>query len=1037
MEPDVDYSAIYDSAVINYKIGYYKQYFWDSNDHYHFVGNHELFGGPLCISLILGINKGEKLRNEDFIRAIVLCQKVSLFILRKYVKAMHTEGGFSTLTTSLSSHVFNESLMGLSQESNTSLSEVRSQGRERRMSKSLLSEKFKNSFLDSSKGFKKSNFKNTFMRPLSSNYQSKNETVDVTYSAQNLSDYLEKVTDHNLSRALLSLENSQIQHIINVDIVLDYNIEDLEDGKQVIVLLIENDHSWDVLYRTFGQPIGNPDILKQKQLARHNSQLRTRFSTYSVESNSSKTESGMEAKRISATLELIETEKNYVFMNALKPTSNSTIPENLAYHYPLPVFEYKMIFNNIDEILEFNQALLKELVQLEVDGILVDDFDRKLILIFTKNMEVYEEFVKSFSNAIETLEKLLAENITFKTILDDLTRTTEGRLDIKQLLMETIQRVPRYTLLVDALVKNTENEEKKSEMLELKLKMESFCKGLDKAKASTQIFLVYDLIEGCLANIINSSRWYISNIDCLEVDPSSLKTKESLTLFLLNDKILITKRRNWAKLNSIDGLKKSSSKKKPYKAIALFDLDDSRCQDLIKDGDPLGLRIDFKNSAEWALKVKENIFKKSKYHDFENSTSFIFKALTRESKLSFLNKFRDTTHHLKYQDSKARVLSKKWKDYDIYFHLYNFVDYKEAGLKNNICYIYQDGDVLRESYVSRLDFSDFMGNPIAMKEFKNILTFSEYFYQNIVGITSYLNFRNSADEHMDTLMSKVENIINQYTPSSISKLVKQSSINLAQSTSSFGRSFIRLNKTNEKVIETTNIILEEEKIFSTSNSNNSSNTIKSIKKFMASFSSKTTIDENKSLHSIGDSFKESSDEYYFEKIKEICQIVEVQGVDYVSLYGNCRQSNAVDQIYSDLRNGTRINFSEYKNDKIEVLVGLLKRMIMIDSILALDTNVQSTIFSLCNNSNDSNIKPEEISRILKSIENGKKELLKDDCIAKLANIFGPFIFPGPNPLDKVALVMTLMIEKSDSIFDNDQMQPKSHQALMKDTRVLV
>lgn len=116
---------------------------------------------------------------------------------------------------------------------------------------------------------------------------------------------------------------------------------------------------------------------------------------------------------------------------------------------------------------------------------------------------------------------------------------------LESLLIQPIQRVPRYVLLLAELVKNTwEFHPDYSTLTEVLGKIKEKADQINEKKRNAEnIQIVYQIGESLLGKhlpIVDPQRRFILESDAIILQPSKKKLERHL--FLFNDIILVTKR---------------------------------------------------------------------------------------------------------------------------------------------------------------------------------------------------------------------------------------------------------------------------------------------------------------------------------------------------------------------------------------------------------------------------------------------------------------------------------------------------------------
>ncbi|KAJ3425089.1 faciogenital dysplasia protein [Anaeramoeba flamelloides] len=157
-------------------------------------------------------------------------------------------------------------------------------------------------------------------------------------------------------------------------------------------------------------------------------------------------------ERICLITEIISTEKTYVqqlkiiideFLIPLKKTKI------------IDLNEIKNIFSNIESIYGLNHRLYLDLEKRKSN--LETRQWSDLFTRFIPFLKLYTDFVNNYENALETIRKNIQNNNSFATFLEQ-THQSEKLQGFKifDLLITPVQRIPRYVLLIQGVIKNTD-----------------------------------------------------------------------------------------------------------------------------------------------------------------------------------------------------------------------------------------------------------------------------------------------------------------------------------------------------------------------------------------------------------------------------------------------------------------------------------------------------------------------------------------------------------------------------------------------------
>ena len=162
--------------------------------------------------------------------------------------------------------------------------------------------------------------------------------------------------------------------------------------------------------------------------------------------------------------------------------------------------DHSIIFNGVEEILQINNEFLKtNLEPLSSSAIEKKKFSRRLtetsrevgrtFKLFAPIFSMYSRFVSGYEKSSDKLIELKSTkkkgSTKFLTFLNEQSSKKTNGKTIESLLISPIQRVPRYKLLLQELLKHT--EEDKSDHADLKLALASISEVALKINASIAV----------------------------------------------------------------------------------------------------------------------------------------------------------------------------------------------------------------------------------------------------------------------------------------------------------------------------------------------------------------------------------------------------------------------------------------------------------------------------------------------------------------------------------------------------------------------
>jgi len=157
-------------------------------------------------------------------------------------------------------------------------------------------------------------------------------------------------------------------------------------------------------------------------------------------------------KRATAARELYDTEVTYVrslmvLINGfMVPCKNENI---------LTKQEISEVFSNVAQLLTFHKDFLKDLkerIDIWTDDTAIGD----IVLSVTPYMKLYTAYGSNYENALNAVQNLSKKNQRFAQFLETCMQTPSfGGLTLSAYLIMPIQRIPRYRMLLEVLVKFT------------------------------------------------------------------------------------------------------------------------------------------------------------------------------------------------------------------------------------------------------------------------------------------------------------------------------------------------------------------------------------------------------------------------------------------------------------------------------------------------------------------------------------------------------------------------------------------------------
>ncbi|KAK2466062.1 hypothetical protein APHAL10511_001704 [Amanita phalloides] len=229
----------------------------------------------------------------------------------------------------------------------------------------------------------------------------------------------------------------------------------------------------------------------------------------------------------------------------------------------LPTYEAKTLFGNIDNLLPINEAFLTDLEKMMTShGPKTMGGIGDVALRHFKELRGFEQYRQYYIKREEAQAIFECEvskrSSRFGAFIDHIkyqSADSRNRIGLRELLMEPVQRIPRYTLLFRTMLKHMAPDDpqwaKLAEADDIASKIAQ-AEANEETKRAAIFYCLSASIEGFPPELFSNSRRFI---DCIDVEdmfndaPSSLASSSTTstaslhcTLFLFDDKILIVKR---------------------------------------------------------------------------------------------------------------------------------------------------------------------------------------------------------------------------------------------------------------------------------------------------------------------------------------------------------------------------------------------------------------------------------------------------------------------------------------------------------------
>eukprot|EP01101_Sappina_pedata_P007116 TRINITY_DN3704_c0_g1_i1.p1 TRINITY_DN3704_c0_g1~~TRINITY_DN3704_c0_g1_i1.p1 ORF type:complete len:576 (+),score=140.02 TRINITY_DN3704_c0_g1_i1:1429-3156(+) len=235
--------------------------------------------------------------------------------------------------------------------------------------------------------------------------------------------------------------------------------------------------------------------------------------------------------------EILATEKTYVsslwilirnYLQAIR--SSGLVKEE----------DIKSIFSNIEVLFQCNSILLNA----------IEDNTKLRAPLETGNvflklcpyLKLYTQYVNNYGNAVTTLERI-SKSKKISSLLLECFNQTESNLPIQSLMVQPIQRIPRYVMLLAELEKYTPAEHVDYESIrkalnELKKVAETVNERQRKYEQIHKVVEIQQSILGSFMNLVEPHRSFLMECDAGFILETVNQQPRHFHFFLFNDLIL-------------------------------------------------------------------------------------------------------------------------------------------------------------------------------------------------------------------------------------------------------------------------------------------------------------------------------------------------------------------------------------------------------------------------------------------------------------------------------------------------------------------
>lgn len=356
----------------------------------------------------------------------------------------------------------------------------------------------------------------------------------------------------------------------------------------------------------------------------------------------------------------------------------------------LPRFEAANIFGNIEEILKVNTAFLKALEKIGDESKTLGS----VCVEFASRFEVYRPYLQAHADAEQLSVNEEKRNKTYRDFLEKrkYDAAAKDRLGIRELLVEPVQRLPRYNLMLgeilEYLPENDPDREKITNAMGI-VNSIAMVKEDDNEKLAHAYFNMTYSIERFPANMISQTRRLLH---CLDVEEHEMGERGPMpvysTILLFDDKLALLRRTNGSvdgpRAAGIDDAKKvplstynatrttpASPQKKQLIFRAVVDITDCSVSDISIDS----FHLDIEASGEPPIR---------------SGNTYHVKRQSEKSK--FIDRFNQARALVRTKDERSTAYRFRYARLDIYFNVFSREQYGKEKNKRPIALVFGESE---------------------------------------------------------------------------------------------------------------------------------------------------------------------------------------------------------------------------------------------------------------------------------------------------------------------------------------------------------
>lgn len=326
--------------------------------------------------------------------------------------------------------------------------------------------------------------------------------------------------------------------------------DELQTATKMVEEYLKTEEKKEITEKRVSPFIASPsDDIKRKELIKHKAAAKLQALVRGwLARNRFRTMVRSQAYRDHVAQEILSTERVYVehleflVKEVLQPLRLSIDTSNPPV---LTEVEIRAIFSETESILNYNRLLLVQLEE-RVAKWSVSQRLGDIFLLISNYLKIYSQYCSNYNEAMRILSECKKQS-KFKKFLEELKKKCHDieHRGLEDYLIRPVQRIPRYYLLLQDLVKHTSKDHPDyANLFSAAQKVQAVAEYMNIKKREAENIMkvteIQEMIDGEYEPLAKPHRRYVKEGQLQEVGKGTTR-KISVVLFLFNDLLVVTK----------------------------------------------------------------------------------------------------------------------------------------------------------------------------------------------------------------------------------------------------------------------------------------------------------------------------------------------------------------------------------------------------------------------------------------------------------------------------------------------------------------